>query len=92
MINVQANHQAPAQTSGTESKAKEAEKMSNNNINNDPEDLSSGIICKRCDELKISMAVLQDNMISMKEEMLSHNATTELILSTPSTSGTGWRN
>ncbi|KAL5263923.1 hypothetical protein ACHWQZ_G005117 [Mnemiopsis leidyi] len=42
-------------------------------------------VCGTCSNLKHSMAVLQESMIALKEEMLQQKAISELIITSPST-------
>ena len=42
--------------------------------------------CNSCAELKLSLAVLQESIISLKDEMLEQRSISELILSSPTTS------
>ena len=42
--------------------------------------------CNNCTELKLSITVLQDSIVSLKEEMLEQRAISDLVLSSPSTS------
>ena len=43
-------------------------------------------ICSDCSDLKLSLNILQDSIISLKEEMLQQKAISDLVISTPTTS------